>query len=140
MDPKTSAAELRHQMQAIRENLRPEMQGIVSSARQLTDWHYYVRAFPWASVAAAAIVGYAVVPTKPRIVRPDEEMLARLAKDNKVVFQQTSKPERASMAGALLSVVGSLALRAGLAYANQQIGQVFKADRPQPVSPKGEPQ
>lgn len=52
-----SADAIQGQMAKIRSDLHADVRGIVENARVITDWKYYVRRYPWASVAGAAAAG-----------------------------------------------------------------------------------
>lgn len=113
------------QMATIRHDIDDDVQGLVTNARQMTDWTHYVRASPWGSMVAAAVVGYLVVPNKLFVKSPDAGTMAKLAKDNRIVVE--SKPEAVAKTGLAATAFTFLAhslLRAGMAYAGQQIGAV----------------
>jgi len=80
-----SAEDLVREMREVRSNLGEDMQKFVDNARVMTDWHYYIRRAPWLSLGAAAALGYLVIPSKPRYVRPDLSQLAELAKHHELV-------------------------------------------------------
>ena len=48
-----SADEIRREMELTRQRVRAEVTEVVEGARQLTDWRFYPRRFPWATVGAA---------------------------------------------------------------------------------------
>jgi hypothetical protein len=56
----TTAEELQRQMQSVRASMRADVKELVENARDMTDWHYYVRRYPIATVAAAAAAGFAL--------------------------------------------------------------------------------
>src|SRR6186997_2943608 len=58
----SDAEEIQRQMQSVRSSLRDDVQELVENARDMTDWHYYVRRYPWAAVVAAAGVGFVITP------------------------------------------------------------------------------
>ncbi len=57
-DVPSSAEEIQRQMQSVRSSLRADVKELVENARDMTDWHYYVRRYPLASMAVAATVGF----------------------------------------------------------------------------------
>lgn len=124
-DQPVTAASIRHQMDTIRASLGSDMEGLKSDAEQLTDWRYYVRTFPWASLGAAVALGYLVIPRRLEIISPDEKVLEQLAKHNRLVVEHRPKGEdRRSLLGSMASMTGNMLLRAGIAYASQQLGKV----------------
>lgn len=56
----TTAEEIQRQMQSVRTSMRADVKELVENARDMADWHYYVRRYPIASVAAAAAAGFAL--------------------------------------------------------------------------------
>jgi len=54
--------QLQAEMARIRRDLNGNVDEIVESAKELTDWRLFVRSYPWASVGAAAAAGYLVAP------------------------------------------------------------------------------
>jgi hypothetical protein len=141
--PETSEVEqVRRQMARIRCELDENVEQVVESARQMTDWRYYVRAYPWASVGVAFLAGYFVVPRRVEIVRPDADEIYKLAKKNRIVVQdKTNAYQKADrgMGGAILHFVGNLATRTLLAYVGQELGKVagIKAAESPPPGPVG---
>lgn len=115
-----SAEEVQQQMRQVRCELGDDVQEFVDSARTLTDWHYYVRSYPWLCLGAAAAVGYLVIPTRVHYVRPDPATLAELARQHKVVVQPTqdSKPKQGIVA-AVAALATNALLQGGMALARQ---------------------
>jgi hypothetical protein len=128
-------------MARIRCELDENVEEVVESAKAMTDWRYYVKAYPWASVALAFVAGYFVVPRRVEIVRPDANEIAKLAKKNRLVVQDKSNAYQKAdhgMGGAIMSFVGNMVTRALLAYVGQQIGKVagIQATEPPPPTPQ----
>jgi ElaB/YqjD/DUF883 family membrane-anchored ribosome-binding protein len=61
-----SAEAIRRRMAELRRELAFDVRDVSRSARAMTNPAYYVRKFPWATTAAAAIVGYLLIPKKKR--------------------------------------------------------------------------
>lgn len=120
MEKQPSAEEVQAQMRQVRCELREDVQDFVESARVLTDWHYYVRTYPWLCLGAAAAVGYLIIPTRIHYVRPDPATLAELARQHKVVVQPTkeSKPKTGILAAATALAVNAL-MQGGMSLARQ---------------------
>jgi hypothetical protein len=115
------AKELRLRMAAVRNDLRHDVTRMVDSARVMTNWRYYVKQFPWLSIAAATAVGFLLVPKRTQIIAPDADALEELAKRNRIVVSAGPKPEPAhDMSRKVLAVVGAAALRAAAAYLGQR--------------------
>lgn len=121
-----TADEIRREMQFARQRVRAEVDEVVDGAKQFADWRYYPRRFPWATLGAAAALGFAAVPRRLEIVSPDVKTLQELARQHKLVVDP--KPSGARQPGlidGLLTMTGNLLLRAGIAYAGQQVGKLF---------------
>jgi hypothetical protein len=110
---------IRHRMRDVRQEMRGEVDHFVSSARTMTDWRYYVRTYPWACGAAAAVFGYYVV-WRMRPVHSGEaalesklETIAELAK----VDSTNGKPSGGNkVVSSVAKAITSAALRAALGY------------------------
>lgn len=121
-----TADEIRRQMQLARKRVRDEVDEFVDGARQFADWRFYPRRFPWVTLGAAAILGYAAIPRRLEIVSPDVDTLQALARQHKLVVDpKPSGARKPGLMDALLTVTGSILLRAGIAYAGQQVGKLF---------------
>ena len=115
-----TAEQIRERMREIRRDLRADVKGIVVHASHMFDWKSYVRSFPWGSLAAAAIVGYLIVPRRTKVVQPDAETLEALVREQqKFVTPPTPPPPQRSMIGALMPVVGGMVARMAIDYATK---------------------
>ena len=124
MDDTPRSAEIREEMARIRCDLHDDVEGVVENARVISDWRYYPAAYPWAAVAAAAGLGYMIVPRRVQIVSPDPEVLERLARKQKlVVAPPKAVRERKGLGSQAFSFLASLAVRGLLAYLGQQAGK-----------------
>ncbi|MBW3541179.1 MAG: hypothetical protein KY476_13000 [Planctomycetes bacterium] len=120
------AAEIRREMAELRRELNVDAEGIVESARTVTNWRYYVRTYPWASLGVAAALGYLVVPRRLEVIRPDAETLAKLARRDQLVVKQRSETEpKKGFFGSMFQFISSMVVRGALAYAGQQAGRLF---------------
>lgn len=139
MDRSPSADAVRERMDDIRRSLKPEVDQIVTRARELTDWRYYVRSHPWGTLATAVALGYLAVPRRVEQIRPDVETLESLAKRNKLVVEPESHVQKPpGFAESLVHLAGGMLLRAGLAYAGQQVGRFIGTHAAQsPLSEAG---
>ena len=125
MAESTDIDDLRQQMQRIRCDLNSDVENLVEHAREMTDWRYYVREYPWACVATAAAVGFVVVPRRVPVMSPDARTLQKLARKHQLVVTESRPDEKGGLTGALFGMVSSLVMRGLLAYAGQQAGKMF---------------
>jgi hypothetical protein len=123
-----SADAIQGQMAKIRSDLHADVRGIVENARVITDWKYYVRRYPWASVAGAAALGYLVVPRRLELLRPDPATLAELAKTNRLVVnpQPDPKPRGGAMTS-LFTFLANTLVRTAVGYMGQNAGKILRA-------------
>jgi hypothetical protein len=113
-------------MRTIRRELGNDVEELVEHAERLMDWKYYVQRYPWASVGAAALLGYFLIPQRIVTLPTDEHTLARLA-DRLPVYTKPSaeqKKKQQSMLGWLVSMGTGMAMRAAGAYLSQQLGKI----------------
>jgi hypothetical protein len=109
-------------MGELRRELTIDVRDVGRSARAMTNPSFYVRKFPWVTLAAAAAVGYLLIPKKRQVVYPDAEMLAEMVRKKQVRLDtsQTAKESKGMLE--TLAVMGlSWAARAGLNYVAQQV-------------------
>ncbi len=120
-----SADAIRQQMQDIRRDLADDIDSLAESTREMADWQVYFKRYPWIVMGAAAAVGFLVVPKRVELVHPDPDALLELAKRKKLVVEASPKKKaKNSVAGTLLSLAGTIALRGAMAYAGNHFGKL----------------
>jgi hypothetical protein len=126
---------IREQMAFIRVRAHGRADQLGEETRQFLDWKHYVRLFPWGAIAAAAAIGYFAVPRRIRVTRPDAETLAQLAREQRLVIApaETAPQKRPGMFESAFNLLGNTLLRAGVAYAGQQVGKVLAAQSAQQI-------
>lgn len=125
-------------MSQVREHLSHDVHEIAENARVMSDWRYYVRNYPLICAAAAVAVGYLIVPSRVRIVRPDPETLAELARRNRLVVKQSTEPERrGGVINALIGLAATAAAKGLTQYVSREAGR-YMGGKPQ-AAPLGEP-
>ena len=123
------AEQIQQEMRQMRTELGDDVQEIVTSARDMTDWQYYVRRHPWFCLGAAALTGYLLVPTQWKIIRPDTESLLELAKENKLLINvENPTVKRGGILSGLASAVVATVAQGGLAILSQQLNQLLAAN------------
>jgi len=121
----SSADTIRTRMKQIRCELGNDMDEIVESTREMTDWKSYVKGYPWLCVGVAAAVGYIVVPKRVEIVTPDAKTLLKLAKHNQLVVNTDPHPHaKSGLTGMAVNLLVNAALRGAVAFVGQQFGKV----------------
>jgi hypothetical protein len=120
-----AAERIQRQMEDVRGQLNDDLEGVVDSAKELVDWRAHVRKHPWACVGAAVAIGYSVVPKRLELNSPDVDTLLELAKKNKLVVKANPTPQRRNTAASkLFTLVSHAAVRGGLAYLGQKLGEI----------------
>jgi len=121
-----TAEDIQREMQLARQRVRAEVSEVVYGARQFTNWRFYPRQFPWGTVGAAAVIGFAAIPKRPRVktVAPDPATLEKLIREHKLLLEAKATPgAKKGLGAAIVATVGSTLLRFGLQYASRQFGQ-----------------
>ena len=135
--PLPTAEEIRRQMQITRQRVRADVDDVVDGARQLADWRFYPRQFPWLTIGAAAVAGFAIMPRRTEKVEryiPDARVLKELANEHRIVLDPGGKKvKQAGIMGAVLAAAGSALARLAINYATQEVGRRLGPAPPSPV-------
>jgi hypothetical protein len=119
-----SAEEIREQMAQVRRELNINYGGVVENARNMADWRYYVRNYPWATLGAAVAIGYLVVPNRVQMITPDAKELLKLARKQKLVVEPKPQAEpKSTVGGQVFNMLASMLTRGLIAYAGQKLGK-----------------
>jgi len=103
-----------------------EASNVASSAKQLADWRFYLHHFTGPVLATAGLVGFLLVPKKQRPVADLEKLQQIAEKKGWIVDPSTVAPTRKpSLFESGMTLAGNMLLRAGIAFAGQQVGKVF---------------
>lgn len=133
--------ELQLRMDQLRGELRGDATRTAEAAKQLADWRYYVRQFPWVSAAAVAAAGFMLVPRRRERPIVDEAALEKMVAENRVVvIPQKHQETKRSMIGSVGALVAAAAGRAAMSYVSQRLTEmsrpVEKSDEARIRSPK----
>jgi hypothetical protein len=111
------AERIRQQMQNVRKDVGADVQGIVHGARQLSDWHYYVRKYPWACVGSAFVLGFLVTPARRKLLTGDPRHILEQLRESGLLNATTAAAPLAGggLAGKVLAVAGPILLRSASA-------------------------
>ena len=110
---------IQRRMAQIRRDLFRTVDEIGDQARQLRDWRYYLRRYPWFFAATAAGVGYLAVPARPRVIHVDAGVAP--GGEARVPVEVRGRVVR-SIAGVALEHLGRVLLKSATQYAVQRIG------------------
>ena len=124
------AERIQRRMHDLRGQLDHDVEEVVDSAKEFTDWHTYVRRYPWVCVGVAAAIGYLVVPSRVELESPDVETLLELTKKNKLVVEANPSPRKQEgIASTALRFLLHTAGRSALTYLGQKVGELAARDR-----------
>jgi len=118
------ADEIRRRMAELRRELSSDVQEVGRSARVMTDWKFYVRRFPLATAAAAAAVGFLLIPKKKevQVISPDPDALAEMFKKEQL---RVETPARAKESQGLLKTLFLMgvtwAAKTGMTYMGERL-------------------
>jgi len=110
-------------MESIRSNLPYDMDDARDELKQLADWRYYVSKLPLTSLAAGAVVGYLLVPSKSTSQRK------ATAANKEAVEEEAAE---SSFVGGLLGSVAAMALRTATTLAVRQVSNTLFNQSQQP--------
>ena len=141
VDPDEPVEKICRRMAELRRELAYDMQDVSRSAKAMGTPSFYIRRFPWATLAVAAGVGYTLIPKKKQVVQPDMKALAELVRKNQVNINTSKSAETQGMVKSLAVMGLSWAAKAGMNYVIQQMTAASKAKSPHaaPSSPVDEP-
>jgi len=141
VDADESVDKICRRMAELRRELVFDMQDVSRSTKAMTSPSFYMRKFPWATLAVAAGLGYLLIPKKKQFVQPDMKALAELVRKNQVKIN-TSKASEESMMKTLAVMGLSWVAKAGTNYLVQQMttrAAQAKSPGAAPSSPVDEP-
>jgi hypothetical protein len=138
--PDERAESIRRRMAELRRELAIDVRDVGRSARAMTNPSFYIRRFPWATMAIAAAAGFLLIPRKKQVIYPDPDTLAELVRKKQVKLDTSQAAKGSKGLLETVAVMGlSWAARTGLNYVTQQLttAAAKKANepKPQPVSP-----
>ena len=117
---------IRQRMEEVRSDLNTGFQGIVNDARDIGDWTYYVRTYPWAVLGIALVAGYLVGPRSAFWKQP-QTLPVDAAVDSNTSNAPPLPSPHSNLSGNVLSFVGNLLMRGATAYVLQQAERLFEA-------------
>lgn len=121
LDYATESERLRRRMSRVRRELDYEVEELVDQANHLTDWHYYMKNFPFVSLGAVALLAYTLVPIKKKSdVVIDESTLSDLLERGETQFRRT-RTAKPSLAASMMQMASQAALRAGITFVTHKL-------------------
>jgi hypothetical protein len=112
--------ELLSRMEAIRGRLDDDARAAQQSMHELTDWRNVVRRNTLATVAAAVVVGYLLVPKRATQPNLTAEQIKRLSSAETVIVSQeaSAKP---GLLGAFGAIAGAALTRAATNFLTEKV-------------------
>src|SRR4051794_7572254 len=143
VSPDEPAEKICKRMAELRRELVHDMQDVSRSAKAMASPSFYVRKFPWATLAIAAGVGYMLIPKKKHVIKPDMAELAELVRKNQININASKAAEEQQGMVKTLAMMGlTWAAKAGMNYVVQQMTTAAtkaKESNRAPSSPVDEP-
>ncbi|MHB1038075.1 MAG: hypothetical protein ACYC35_26880 [Pirellulales bacterium] len=118
------AESVRARMQQLRCEIDGDMEDVSASARTMLDWKHYVKTYPWVCLGAAVALGFLIVPTRSKAIRPDLATPTELTKTGHLVVKPAPTAAR-GLVDALVATVVGIAVREATAYLGQSAGKVL---------------
>ena len=109
MDQDHQAEEIRRAMAEVRRDVDANTAEVFNHAREMADWRYHIRKYPKMSLAAAAAIGYLLVPAKGR-----RRAAGRYAADRLLGTGKVEPVRQASLVDQLLTTTARLVIRNGV--------------------------
>ena len=122
--PETQA--ILRRMEEVRCDLDEVAQEIAESARDLGDWHHYVRNYPWVSVGVACTIGYVIVPRRREGFHAVNRSLDELV-DHSRLLAKSHPPSKSGVRSSMFMFAGNLLWRSVLSFATRKAIQHFAA-------------
>lgn len=98
------AEEIQQQMERLRGTLSTEAEKLARETREFTSWRSYVKSHPWLFLAAAAALGYFLVPRRREILTFDINSLAELSRRDGVMLEAKPEPRSPRFAGTMVQL------------------------------------
>jgi hypothetical protein len=135
-----SAEDIRRRMEQLRRELSCDAREVSRSARVMTDWRFYVRRFPCATVALTAAGGYLLIPKKKevQVISPDPNALAEMFKKEQLRVETPARSkETQGLAKTLLLMGITWAAKTGMNYVGERFrtAAIHKAHEPSGAAP-----
>lgn len=128
MDHDHQAEEIRRAMAEVRRDVDANTAEVFNHAREMADWRYHVRKYPKLSLAAAAALGYLVVPAKRR-----RAAVGRYATDRLFGAGKVEPVRQASLVEQLLTTAARLVIRNGVPLVAREAIRMWQQRGGRPV-------
>lgn len=115
------------EMEVVRQEASEGIDDLLTGAKRMTDWRYYVRTYPWLCMGGAAMIGYFAVPRRADVVQP---VVRETAQASAVQSQQeeTKSPKKSGAGSKLAKLATSWVVRSLVQYAAAQIAKPSNAE------------
>lgn len=128
MDQDHQAEEIRRAMAEVRRKVDGNTAEVLNHAREMADWRYHVRKYPKMSLAAAAAIGYLLVPAKGR-----RRAVGQYAADRSPGTGKVEPVRQASLVDQLLSTAARLVIRNGVPFVAHEAIRMWQQRRGRPA-------
>lgn len=135
------ADSIRERMQNVRRSVGDDVEGIVHTAKTLSDWRYYVKNHPWACLGVAFAAGFMLMPKRKMKLPQGEEakQLIELLKSQNASLANLGSLGAAPLGGGagglaktVLAAAAPLVMRTVMNYAQQRFAAGAQPPTPTP--------
>lgn len=111
-------------MQAVRREVSADVNHIVDSAQELSDWRYYVRRNPWLCVGGAFALGVLASPKRRQLLQSLDgvDLKTLLGQAGGVAAPIAAATGAGGVAMKVLAFVGPIVARSAASYLAQRLG------------------
>jgi len=120
----TDGDRIRRRMSVLRGRIDMGVTHWTNDAQRWFDWRHYVREFPIATLATAALIAFWLMPghKKPQKVRLDSSTIEELIRRGGIQIESV-KPRRKTWVDSTMSLLGSMLFRGAIAFIGQHLGR-----------------
>lgn len=122
----SDADSLQRRMKEVRHDLEDDFQGMTDRVREFGLWSSYVKKYPWVTFGAVALLGYVVIPRKPRQRTAASSIPARTNQVDRLAINSNAQP-RQEIYDVAIRFVGGAILQGLSSYIGNKVGSVLEA-------------
>jgi hypothetical protein len=106
---------VRARMRGIRRDIDRDLEDVSASAHSMVDWKHYVKTYPWACLATAAVLGFLLVPKRSAATNADAATPSEPVKNGHPVAVSAPTATR-GLVDAIVAAAVSVSVRETIAY------------------------
>jgi len=127
MSEQRDMSDLQSEMKRVRGELGKDVADLIESTRDVMNWQYYVRRYPWVAVSAAVLLGYFLAPRSTRpIVHIERPEMPKPGVGG--ILKAAALTSAARLAGGLATQFAARLLEQNRGAANPDLSQPHDGD------------